>query len=73
MHPFWTKLMAKYTEGIFALCLGWGRGAEKALVEVELLSSPCGEGQAMNCLGETGSKLKLTVSLRERLISHSQA
>jgi hypothetical protein len=27
MHPFWTKKVAKYTEGIFPLCLA-GEGAE---------------------------------------------
>jgi hypothetical protein len=42
-------------------------------VEVGQLSRCCGESQALHCLGETGSKLKLTVSPREKLISNSQA
>jgi hypothetical protein len=31
-------------------------------VGVEQLSSHCGENQALYCLGETGSKMELTVS-----------
>jgi hypothetical protein len=52
------------------LCLGGGteHRAEEALVWVE---QAC--GQALHCLGETGSELKLTISPREKLISNSQA
>jgi hypothetical protein len=57
-------------EGMSPLCLGGGteHRAEEALVWVE---QAC--GQALHCLGETGSELKLTISPREKLISNSQA
>jgi hypothetical protein len=48
-------------------------GAEKAHVGVGQLSSHCGETQALHCLGETESKLKLRVSPREKLISNPQS
>jgi hypothetical protein len=69
------KLVAKYTEGIFPLCLRGGAEyrAEIAHTGVEQLSSPCGESQALHCLGETGNKLKMTDSLREKLNNNSQA
>jgi hypothetical protein len=55
----------------------WGKRtkhiAEIAHMGVERLSRPCGESQALNCLAETGSKLKLTVWTREKLICNTQA
>jgi hypothetical protein len=67
--------MAKYTEGVFPLCLRKGGAecrAEKALVGMGQLSSPCGERQALHYLGENRSKLKLKVSPKEKLISNTQ-
>jgi hypothetical protein len=57
LHALWTKLVAKYTEGIFLLCLGEKAEcrAEKAFVGVGQLSSPCGESQALHCLGKPGA------------------
>jgi hypothetical protein len=67
--------VAKYKKEICPLCLG--RGAkyrdEKACMGVELLNSSCGESQALHHLRETGNKLKLTISPREKLASNSQA
>jgi hypothetical protein len=73
MHPLGTELVAKYMEGIFPLCLGEGaeHKAENTSMVVEQLRSPCGESQALHCLGETWSKLKLTPSPKEKLISNS--
>jgi hypothetical protein len=51
LHFLWTKVVAKYMEGIFPFCLG--------------------ERKTSLDLGETRSKLTLTVSPRENLISNS--
>jgi hypothetical protein len=40
-------------------------GAEIARAGIEPLSSCCGESQALHCLGETGSKLKLSLTKRK--------
>jgi hypothetical protein len=45
--------------------------AEKAQVGLEQLISPCGESQALHCLGETKSKLKLKSHQEKNLISNS--
>jgi hypothetical protein len=67
-------MVAKYTKGIFLSA--WEGGAEhraeKANMGVEQLNSPYGESQALHYLGGTGSKMKLTVLPREKLISNSQ-
>jgi hypothetical protein len=56
------------------VCVGGGKHrAEKVHVGVGQLSSPCGEIQALHCLGETRSKLKLKVSPKESFISNPQA
>jgi hypothetical protein len=46
--PFWTKLVAKYMQGIYPLCLGRGAGAEIVGTGVKLLISHCGESQALH-------------------------
>jgi hypothetical protein len=73
--PLWTKLVAKYTEGIYPVCLGRrGRMRNRnRLYRVKQLSSHCRESQVHHCLGETSSKLKLRVSLKEKVNSNLQA
>jgi hypothetical protein len=70
------KLVAKYTEGMFSLCLR-GRAELRAEIihtGVEQLSSHCGKNQALHCLGETGSKLKMRVSPeKSSSLTHSLA
>jgi hypothetical protein len=79
LHPLWTKLVAKHTQGIFPLCLGGrGAGSDKTQSCKSPLMWGWGDsaatiGKARRCLGETESKLKLTVSPREKLVSNSQA
>jgi hypothetical protein len=62
--------VAKHIEGIFPLCL-----AEKQNAELKRPmwgwgdSAAYGKSQTLHCLRESGSKLKLTVSPREKLNS----
>jgi hypothetical protein len=74
LNPVWIKLVVKHREGIFPLCQGKGEEveenqAEKSLMGVGLLSSSCGEIQALHCPGETRT---LRVSPKAKLISNSQ-
>jgi hypothetical protein len=75
LYPLWTKLVAKCMEGLFLLCLG-GKGTTqscKSQYKGGATQQSSGESQALHCLGETGSKLILTASPREKLISNSQS
>jgi hypothetical protein len=64
VHPLWTKLVAKYMEKIYRLCLG-RRGRTQS-------DSAATVGKASHCTAlEKRSKLKLRVSPREKLLSDS--
>jgi hypothetical protein len=59
LHSLWTKLVAKYTEGIFLLCLEGGGGeelrVEKALVGMGQLSSPVEKARLCTALEKPGA------------------